>query len=241
MTDVNSTAATPITPLPATAVIAPPPTVQHPLHLLDQFLQYLDTADDDATNSNETADGTSTNNDNDNDNDTNQEDAYTARLQRQAARDEIRIRNVLRVAEFLYGDSGAARTVLDNALEVLDGGYGAVRCYRAEQSGRVVYVVRGSTYGRGGGNSSSTRRGGSSSTRSSDYLCFLNEVGSTSHAGCFCPCRSFFERTKVDRRAVCKHLLAARLGPYLRLGYEEITVSEVQFAHIISNHAFRPG
>mmetsp|Transcript_25547 Transcript_25547/g.55840 ORF Transcript_25547/g.55840 Transcript_25547/m.55840 type:complete len:238 (-) Transcript_25547:162-875(-) len=237
MTDVNSAAAatTPITPLPATSAIVPPPAVQHPLHLLDQFLQHLDSSENDASNSHETVDGTSTSNDNA----TNQgEDAHKARLHRQAARDEIRIRNVLRVAEFLYGDSGAARTVLDNALEVLDGGYGAVRCYRAEQSGRVVYVVRGSTHGRGGGNSS---RGGSSSSRSSDYLCFLNEVGSTSHAGCFCPCRSFFERTKVDRRAVCKHLLAARLGPYLRLGYEEITVSEVQFAHIVSRHAFRPG
>eukprot|EP00562_Extubocellulus_spinifer_P006419 CAMPEP_0178532288 /NCGR_PEP_ID=MMETSP0696-20121128/33891_1 /TAXON_ID=265572 /ORGANISM="Extubocellulus spinifer, Strain CCMP396" /LENGTH=155 /DNA_ID=CAMNT_0020164269 /DNA_START=33 /DNA_END=500 /DNA_ORIENTATION=- len=87
MTDVNSAAAatTPITPLPATSAIVPPPAVQHPLHLLDQFLQHLDSSENDASNSHETVDGTSTSNDNA----TNQgEDAHKARLHRQAARDE---------------------------------------------------------------------------------------------------------------------------------------------------------
>jgi len=61
-------------------------------------------------------------------------------------------------------------------------------------------------------------------------------------SGCFCPCRSFFERTKADRRAVCKHLLAARLGPYLptTAGYEEYEVSDVQFAHIVLQHCYLP-
>ena len=64
---------------------------------------------------------------------------------------------------------------------------------------------------------------------------------SSSCSGCFCPCRSFFERTKADRRAVCKHLLASRLGPYLKVGYEEYEVSDVQFAHLILQHSFLPG
>ena len=233
---MSSTSATPIAALPV--AIAPPPTVQHPLHLLEEFLQSLNAHDEnDCNNNNDDVANNGSNKDGNNQEDDAQ---YRDRLHRQAARDEIRIRRVLRVAEFLYGDSDAARTVLDNALEVLDGGYGAVRCYRAEQSGRVVYVVRGSTYGRGGGGSSGSAHRATSSTRSSDYLCFLNDVGSESNTGCFCPCRSFFERTKVDRRAVCKHLLAARLGPYLKLGFEEIDVSEVQFANVVSNHAFMP-
>ena len=235
---------------PSDAPIRPPPTVQHPLHLLEEFLGSLPEEEDGA---------------NDDAQENAQEDQSAAahtlarrsraadQMQREAAN---RTRRILRMADFLYGTSGSARTVLDNALEVLDGGYGAVRCYRAQPSGRVAYVVRGSRSGSGGG-------GGGGGARSGDYLCFLHEmVGSnkssssddgtecegeggssisSSCSGCFCPCRSFFERTKADRRAVCKHLLAARLGPFLKVGYEEYEVSDVQFAHLVLQHSFLPG
>ena len=178
-----------------------------------------------------------------------------------AAAATTKIQRVLRVADFLYGgdsnssSSARSRTVLDNALEVLDGGAGyeaGVRCYRAKPSGRVAYVVRGSGRGGGGnnnngGNVGSVGAGGGGSRSSGDYLCFLHEMAGSSSSssdgtdgGCFCPCRSFFERTKADRRAVCKHLLAARLGPYLQTGYGEYEVSDVQFAQIVLQHSFLP-
>ena len=231
---------------PTDPPIRPPPTVQHPLHLLEEFLGSLPEGED----------GTN-NDDDDNGPETAQEqDQSTAALRRSRAADQQnasarRTHRILRTADFLYGpsssssSSGTSRTVLDNALELLDGGCGAVRCYRARPSGRVAYVVRGSRSAGGGG-------GG---TRSGDYLCFLHEMaGSNNHndsndnndnsssdSGCFCPCRSFFERTKADRRAVCKHLLAARLGPYLQVGYEEYEVSDVQFAHLVLQHSFLAG
>ena len=226
--------------------------MQHPLHLLEEFLGSLPAEEDGVNESNAHENA--------------QEDQTAAAItlaRRSRAADQTqreaanRTRRILRVADFLYGTSGSARTVLDNALEVLDGGCGAVRCYRARPSGRVAYVVRGSRSG--------TLAGAVGGARSGDYLCFLHEmVGSkkssnnksddgagwegegggsisSSCSGCFCPCRSFFERTKADRRAVCKHLLAARLGPYLKVGYEEYEVSDVQFAHLVLQHSFIAG
>ena len=245
---------------PTDPPIRPPPTVQHPLHLLEEFLGSLPEEEDEANND-------------DDGQETTQEQDQSRRSRASDAQNEAaqRTRRILRMADFLYGPSsssssgGTSRTVLDNALELLDGGYGAVRCYRARPSGRVAYVVRGSR---------SAGSGGGGGTRSGDYLCFLHEMagsnnsnsndnsngnsngnsndndddgtgceggGSSSDSGCFCPCRSFFERTKADRRAVCKHLLAARLGPYLRVGYEEYEVSDVQFAHLVLQHSFLAG
>lgn len=243
---------------PTDTPVRPPPTVQHPLHLLEEFLGSLPEEGGDA--------------DENIGQEANQEEDQPAALalarrSRAAAREEAaRARRILRVADFLYGASGSARTVLDNALELLDGGYGAVRCYRARPSGRVAYVVRGSRSGTFAGGAGGGG-GGGNGARSGDYLCFLHEMvgcsrsnnhnggdgagcgrgeGSSSSSsggggGCFCPCRSFFERTKADRRAVCKHLLAARLGPYLKVGYDEYEVSDVQFAHLVLQHSFLAG
>lgn len=237
------------------APIRPPPAVRHPLRLLEEFLASVDREEEEEAKINQ---------DDDADEDQ-QQKQQSEQPQREAtaAAATTKIQRVLRVADFLYGgdsnsSSARGRTVLDNALEVLDGGAGydaGVRCYRAKPSGRVAYVVRGS--GRGGvsnnnngGNVGGVGAGGGGSRSSGDYLCFLHEMaGSPSSSssssdgtdgGCFCPCRSFFERTKADRRAVCKHLLAARLGPYLQTGYGEYEVSDVQFAQIVLQHSFLP-
>ena len=244
-------------PSDAAPPIRPPPAVQHPLRLLEEFLTSIDREEeeDEDAKINKDCNGE----DQQQEQESHQEEA--ARNQNQ----DRRIRRVLRVADFLYGgdssSSARSRTVLDNALEVLDGGAGGygyehrgVRCYRAQPSGRVAYVVRGSGRGGGsnnnnGGNVGGVGAGGGGSRSSGDYLCFLPEMAGSSSSsgssdgpdgGCFCPCRSFFERTKADRRAVCKHLLAARLGPYLQSGYGEYEVSDVQFAQIVLQQSFLP-
>ena len=214
---------------------APPTTARHPLHLFDEFLSDLPTG---GASADEAKAG-----------------AELAGASAPPPRaDEARVRRILRAADFLYGEGVAGRTVLDSALEILDGGAGAcvgcsthgaggegppgsalasarqpVRLCRARPSGREAFLVRGS--GRSGGGGGRGRPPASAS----DYLCLLGPVGSS--AGCFCPCRSFLERTKLDRRALCKHLLAARLGPYLGMGYEEIEVSDEEFADLFGAHA----
>ena len=236
------------------APIRPPPAVRHPLRLLEEFLASIDREEEEEE--------AKINQDDDADEDRQKQQSEQPQREATAAAATTKIQRVLRVADFLYGgidsnsSSARGRTVLDNALEVLDGGAGheaGVRCYRAKPSGRVAYVVRGSGRGGGGNNNNGgsvggVGAGGGGSRSSGDYLCFLHEMaGSPSSSssggtdgGCFCPCRSFFERTKADRRAVCKHLLAARLGPYLQTGYGEYEVSDVQFAQIVLQHSFLP-
>jgi len=56
--------------------------------------------------------------------------------------------------------------------------------------------------------------------------------------GFHCSCRSFFERLKLDRFAVCEHLIAARLAPFLQGGnYQEDNVSEEEFAKLFLKHS----
>ena len=65
---------------------------------------------------------------------------------------------------------------------------------------------------------------------------------SAGRAGYHCSCRSFFERLKSDRFALCKHLLAARLAPFLCMDhdngnanakiYEEEHIEEEEFARM---------
>eukprot|EP00563_Minutocellus_polymorphus_P011176 CAMPEP_0181063358 /NCGR_PEP_ID=MMETSP1070-20121207/23602_1 /TAXON_ID=265543 /ORGANISM="Minutocellus polymorphus, Strain NH13" /LENGTH=137 /DNA_ID=CAMNT_0023143555 /DNA_START=53 /DNA_END=463 /DNA_ORIENTATION=+ len=101
---------------PSDVPVRPPPTVRHPLHLLEEFLGSLE---EEETNKGDVEE----------DQQANQEVSQQQQQQQQqqqvsAAAIANRNRRILRVADFLYGDSGSARTVLDNALEVLDGGYG---------------------------------------------------------------------------------------------------------------------
>jgi len=111
------------------APIRPPPAVQHPLRLLEEFLASVDREEEEEAKINQ--EGTNE--------DQQQEQQATA------AAATTKIQRVLRVADFLYGgdsnSSSRSRTVLDNALEVLDGGAGyevGVRCYGVKPSGRVA-------------------------------------------------------------------------------------------------------
>ena len=94
----------------------------------------------------------------------------------------------------------------------------------AKDSTTKIIVVRGSKGNRGG------------SPGPSEYICTLGTSSSTGsrrgyqnnaergrgggiiaagRMGYHCYCRSFVKRMKVDRFALCKHLLAARLAPFL--------------------------
>jgi hypothetical protein len=67
-------------------------------------------------------------------------------------------------------------------------------------------------------------------------------ISSAGRSGYHCSCRSFFERLKSDRFALCKHLLAARLAPFLCMDhdncnanakiYEEERIEEEDFARM---------
>jgi predicted nucleic acid-binding Zn finger protein len=54
----------------------------------------------------------------------------------------------------------------------------------------------------------------------------------------FCSCRSFLERTKLDPKTVCKHLLALKLMPYLNGKPSIETISDEDFGKIIVSRAF---
>jgi len=115
-----------------------------------------------------------------------------------------------------------------------------IRMIIAKDSGRRAIVVRGS-------------QGGSVP----EYLCTLGSIkypnldvvgdgnkciSSAGRTGYHCSCRSFFERLKSDRFALCKHLLAARLAPFLCIDgdngnanakiYEEERIEEEEFARM---------
>eukprot|EP00561_Arcocellulus_cornucervis_P007724 CAMPEP_0185818044 /NCGR_PEP_ID=MMETSP1322-20130828/20035_1 /TAXON_ID=265543 /ORGANISM="Minutocellus polymorphus, Strain RCC2270" /LENGTH=141 /DNA_ID=CAMNT_0028515125 /DNA_START=120 /DNA_END=542 /DNA_ORIENTATION=+ len=114
--------------------IRPPPAVQHPLRLLEEFLASIDR---------EEAEEAKINQDDGADEDQQKQQSEQPQQEEAQNRQDRRMRRVLRVADFLYGgdsnSSSRSRTVLDNALEVLDGGAGyeaGVRCYRAKPSGR---------------------------------------------------------------------------------------------------------
>ena len=96
-----------------------------------------------------------------------------------------------------------------------------VRMIIAKQSRRRFAIVRGS---RSRSRSRSSRGGWNAGT---EYLVTLGSPAPTmvtdvgtpmaipGRWGYHCSCRSFFEKLKVDPFALCKHLLAARLAPYL--------------------------
>lgn len=186
---------------------------------------------------------------------------------------------ILEISEFLYGkqailhapqkSSAAVGSILDSALEILDSFeeyYSPlpssliiasrkipdnevrqyipsvpVRMLICKESGRRVILVRGS-------------KGGSTP----EYLCTLGRNKKPNERklaagrdGYHCSCRSFFERLKEDEFALCKHLLAARLAPFLNETdkfsdesehggnqlnnsriYQELEVEEEEFAQI---------
>jgi predicted nucleic acid-binding Zn finger protein len=79
---------------------------------------------------------------------------------------------------------------------------------KVQAPNRICYLVRGEEY----------------------YFC--------SHEIVFCSCRSFLERTKVDPKTVCKHLLALKLMPFLNTRPSIENVSDEDFGNIILSRAF---
>ena len=195
-----------------------PPGPQHPLELLDQFLLKLPLLATSKTNNHQ----------------------------------------IIEISDFLYGKQsnrisnrhpGSSYTpaaalhpplgsILENALELLDSfddpsqPLAPIRMIIAKDSDRRAIMVRGSQGGSVPG-----------------YLCTLgsskdprsgNIISSVGRVGYHCTCRSFFERLKSDKFALCKHLLAARLAPFLCTDhedsnanssiYEEVLVEEEEFA-----------
>jgi hypothetical protein len=211
----------------------PPPP--HPLKLLDEFLSRLPVVSEA---------------ENDDDRNTNNQ-------------------KIVEIGDFLYGKSISSprpsTSILDGALEILEGSWEEpqltlkiptsstgqhshvpVRTIIARESGRRVMIVRGS----------------SSGGQCPEYICTLgfsdgsqctqsNSAHRSGHCklaigriGYHCSCRSFFERMKFDKFALCKHLLAARIAPFLSIGessdgthchnsiYAEQVLDEDEFAKI---------
>ena len=156
------------------------------------------------------------------------EDARQRAAVSRRKRRRYHISDVLRVADFLFGEQlEAALAVLDDGGSAVGGGSAGVRAVRASPSGRSAVLVRGSS---GGGS----------------YVCLLgggtgggtggrrNPRPSRRCRGHHCSCRSFFEKSKSDRWAVCKHLIAAILAPYLGDDYcREEVVRDAEFAGVV--------
>jgi hypothetical protein len=120
---------------------------------------------------------------------------------------------VLRCTDFLMGSG-----VTEGALSVLDNS----SCIRKLSSPhRCVFLVRGST-------SHQSKNRKSSET----YYC------QPSPEAAYCSCRSFFERAKADENALCKHLLALRLMPHLKVDCVNEEVSDDDFGTIVMLRVF---
>eukprot|EP00978_Attheya_sp_CCMP212_P036680 scaffold168143_cov48-Attheya_sp.AAC.1 len=201
----------------------PPRTARHPLHLLDSFLESLEQQQDDTVNRSGNHNAKSTCHES--------LSQMNQHLKARKAAEEKR-RLVLKVANFAYGGTKkgslleAAVTVLDNHVT------SAVRLLRTVPSDRIAYLVRGSSVNNTSNTTPAyaTPHHGNSSSRSSmqryqqppipvEYLVFLGDA--RSFGGLYCSCRSFHERAKHDRTAICKHILAAKLAPHLQFGYTE--------------------
>lgn len=152
-------------------------------------------------------------------------------------------RQIIEISDFLYGKSAPSHdhrkfvqspvrplaSLLDGALELLESSLdesnslmdrkskAPVRMITSRGSGRRAIIVRGS-----------------SRCHVTEYLCtfgfhpkscFAERNSLAKHnstdrlaigrQGYHCSCRSFFERLKCEKYALCKHLLAARLAPFL--------------------------
>lgn len=158
-------------------------------------------------------------------------------------------------------------SILDGALEILEGSWEEpqpslrgptsyigqrshvpVRMIIARESGRRVTIVRGSSSG-GQCPEYICTLGCSDTNRDSESnAAFRNKRKlAIGRNGYHCNCRSFFERIKTDKFALCKHLLAARLAPFLSLGdslekahgynsiYMEQELDEEEFARIYAS------
>lgn len=112
---------------------------------------------------------------------------------------------ILSVCNTLVG-----RPLLDGALEILDENSATtIRCISTPN--RSAHLVRNSTR---------------SKNQKSHYLC-LCELP-------YCSCRSYFERAKVDPKALCKHLIAIKLQSHLTDSMHVENISDEEFASLVT-------
>lgn len=144
-------------------------------------------------------------------------------------KDSSNTHKLFQISDFLFGSQSKKSSLLDGSLEILDQSVdrdlvhlAPVRLLTEKQSKRSVFIVRGSK----------PNRRNSSQTHISEYICTMgigsnrrhkNAAGNVSY---HCSCRSFYERSKVDRLALCKHLLAARIAPFLNTGDGRLIYAE---------------
>lgn len=131
---------------------------------------------------------------------------------------------ILRVANTLFG------SMLEGALCTLDS-YSITEIVAMQSKRRFVVLV----------NAPTLRRGSSKQEEPGHHFCLVPDLMSGGQVGLqFCSCRSYFERNKVSmvKRyanaqpfAVCKHILALKLRPYLQDDNKITdTVTEEQFS-----------
>ena len=228
----------------------PPPSIHHPLHLLDAFL--LSVEGNGSIERNEKilkiADflyGKSSN-----------KSSSSTRRSQNSASSPISYKSSVSILDSAielldnFEEESAPSTSSQKKINNGDSNHTGrnsvpIRMLIAKKSRRRVVVVRGSSGSRG--------RSGT------DYLVTLGSPAkiykrgeSKSIAGRLryhCSCRSFFERIKNDRFALCKHLLAARIAPFLCIEvtdgdgklhsciYREEEVDDVEFGRIYAQLA----
>lgn len=116
-------------------------------------------------------------------------------------------------------DALIEKPILDGALEIIDGN-SALTIRHITAPLRTAYLVQTSS-GRSKGSRSNV----------SHYYC-QTELP-------YCSCRSYFERAKVDPKALCKHLLAIKLLPYLTNSEIHVEkIAEERFASLVVEAAF---
>jgi hypothetical protein len=134
-------------------------------------------------------------------------------LPAQNPQDAAFLDDLLNVAEFLFGTN-----TLQAALTLLDSGASSIT--KVSTVHRSMFVVNGSSH-------NNNKKGGGGDPQS--YMCLLGNVE-------YCSCRSFLEKaTKADgNRTVCKHLLALKLMPYVKISCPQITTNtETEFSNLV--------
>lgn len=121
---------------------------------------------------------------------------------------------ILRAADFLLGGS-----MLDGALSVLDSSSPATIRHLCSPN-RSVHLIQGTT------------AQGGSSKKKCVYFCQASGI-------VYCTCRSYFERAKVDPKAICKHLLALKLMPHFdTASCTKEEVPDKEFGNIVMLRVF---
>lgn len=132
--------------------------------------------------------------------------------------------DILRAVDFLYGKT------TEGSLAILDASEnGSISKVVSITSQRSAYLVKGSS-------SISSRGKGKFSSSEANYICIVPHF-SDDVPIYFCSCRSFLERNRHptnEGSCLCKHLLAVRLMPVLKVQPVLVqTVSDDEFANIL--------